>query len=113
MGSLGFLAAALGTTLAAWGQVALLWMGSRRLGAAAALDAGLLRALPRIVAACAVMGLGLIGLEFALRDWLVAPGLRYVALGILVGAGAGAYGIAVVATGAVNVGALRAALSRR
>lgn len=112
MGTLGYLAAALGTTLAAWGQLALLWMGSRRLGVAAHLDAGLRARLPRIVIASLVMGLGLYALQLALAEWLVAPGMRYLALGILVGLGALIYAIATVAVKAVNLKELKKAISR-
>ncbi|HRO14455.1 MAG TPA: murein biosynthesis integral membrane protein MurJ, partial [Paracoccus sp. (in: a-proteobacteria)] len=55
----GFLAAALGTTVAAWVMVAQLWWGTRSMGQAAHADARLLRAAPRMVAASALMAAAL------------------------------------------------------
>ena len=59
MGTVGFLAAALGTTMAAWFMVAQLWWGTRGMGTAARADARLIRSLPRILISSLLMAAGL------------------------------------------------------
>ncbi|WP_212525030.1 murein biosynthesis integral membrane protein MurJ [Actibacterium sp. MT2.3-13A] len=88
---IGFIAAALGTTLAAWAMVVQLWLGSRAMGAAATLDARLTRRAPRIVIASLLMGACLLAGQAALAP-LFAPGAqRYLALLLLVGLGMVSY----------------------
>ena len=53
---IGFVAAALGTTVAGWVMLFQLWRGTRRMDRAAEVDARLRRAVPRIAAACADHG---------------------------------------------------------
>lgn len=108
----GFIAAALGTTVAGWIMLFQLWRGARAMGEAAAVDARLLRALPRISAACLVMAAVLLAGRWLLADWLVAPGLRYLALTLLVTAGMASYGGAVVALGGLRPADVRTALRR-
>jgi putative peptidoglycan lipid II flippase len=112
MGVMGFLSAALATTLAGWVMVWQLWRGSRGMGDAARIDARLARALPRIIAAAALMGGGLWGLSLGLDAWLTTPGLRYLALSVLVVAGMVFYGVAAVGLGAFSVQALKQAVRR-
>jgi putative peptidoglycan lipid II flippase len=109
---IGYIAAALGTTLAGWAMVWQLWRGARPMGAAAQADERLLRRLPRIVAAAAVMGAALIGLASLLSPWLEAPGLRYAALGGMVIAGIVVYFAAATVLGAMTPADLRSALRR-
>ena len=108
----GFIAAALGTTVAGWVMIVQLWAGTRRMGDAAEPDARLRRAAPRIALACVAMG---IVLHFAARV-LAAPladgHLRYPALAVLVGFGFVAYGAAALGFGAIRPADLRAALRR-
>jgi putative peptidoglycan lipid II flippase len=78
---LGFIAAALGTTLAGWGMVALLWLGTRRMGPVAQLDARMRTRLPRILLAAALMG-GALWSYGWLAEPLFAPGGQK-ALGLL------------------------------
>jgi len=111
-GSVGFLAAAIGTTIAGWTMVILLWAGARGMGSAAAPDQRLLKGAPRIAAASALMGLTLWLGAVWLGDWLTTPGLRYAALALLVTGGFIVYGGASIALGAVSVSALRASLKR-
>jgi putative peptidoglycan lipid II flippase len=109
---IGFIAAALGTTVAGWVMLWQLRRGTRPMGEVAAADARLRRAVPRIALACVVMGAALlVGL------WLLAPlfeagALRYLALALLVGIGMASYAVAVVATGGLRLADLRAALRR-
>lgn len=101
---IGFVAAALATTVSAWVMVWQLWRGARAMGEAAQIDARLYQRLPRIVGASLVMGLVLWGASLALDPMLNAAGWRNLALAILVLAGILVY----FATGAV-IGAFAAA----
>jgi len=111
-GIFGFLAAAIGTTLAGWVMVLQLWRGSRRMGDAAQIDARLRRVLPRILLATALMAGALFGLEILLAEALATSGLRYAALAILVLTGMAVYAIAALAFGAVSKQGLKAMLRR-
>ncbi len=112
-GAFGFLAAAIATTVAGWAMVLLLWRGSRRMGDAARMDARLVRAIPRIVAACLVMGAGLWAVAGWLDLWLAAPGLRYLALALLVVSGVGIYAVAALSLGVLSPADLKRALRRK
>lgn len=109
---LGFIAAALATTLAAWVMVWQLWYGSRGMGQAAQLDAQLLARLWRIICAAVVMGLALYGLNMVLSDWLVQSGTRYLALLALILGGTLVYFGFGQVIGAFNLGELRASVRR-
>ncbi|WCR11738.1 murein biosynthesis integral membrane protein MurJ [Paracoccus stylophorae] len=109
MGAIGFLAAAIGTTVAAWVMVAQLWWGTRAMGQAARADARLRRAGPRIVLNAALMAVAL----WFIRRWLATTGLGDVpALAILVFGGAAIYFTLSFATGAYRLSELRAAVKR-
>jgi putative peptidoglycan lipid II flippase len=109
---IGFIAAALGTTVAGWVMMLQLWLGSRRMGDAAAPDARLRRAMPRILLASVAMGVVLVVAARLLAGALEDSGLRYLALLILVGLGFLAYLAAVFAFGAIRPADVRAALRR-
>ena len=107
MGAFGFLAAALGTTIAAWVMVAQLWWGTRSMGQAARADARLIRTAPRIILAAVVMA----GALWMARGWTdTLP--RIPALAILVLGGAVIYFTLSFATGAYRLGELKAAMRR-
>ncbi|RVV97421.1 murein biosynthesis integral membrane protein MurJ [Mesobaculum littorinae] len=94
--SIGFLSAALATTVAGWVMAACLYAGTRRMGEAVHFDARFRRRLPRILVAAALMGGVLLGVEWLIRDpvWsagdlglLVLVGLvSYFGLGFVIGA---------------------------
>lgn len=109
----GFVGAALGTTVAGWIMVALLWRGSRAMGAAAQPDARLLRRLPRIAVSAALMGVVLLGVNWALTEALHTGGLRYLALLGLVASGIVSYFAAAHLTGALRLTELKSAMRRR
>ncbi len=109
---LGFLAAALGTTLAGWAMLVLLVLGSRKMDGAAKLDPRLKRSLPRIVLSSVVMGAVLLGLTTVLTPYLHMPTWRYVALLVLVLVGMLVYFSAVLATGAIRASETRSILRR-
>jgi putative peptidoglycan lipid II flippase len=109
---IGFVAAALGTTVAGWGMVAQLWWGSRRMGEAAVFDARLRDRLWRILVAALLMGAVLWGLSLLLQTALTTPRLRDHALAALVGAGIASYFTTAFALGAIRPADLRGALRR-
>lgn len=106
---IGFLAAALGTTIAAWVMVGQLWWGTRAMGLAARADSRLRRATPRLMLSSALMAAGL----WLARDWLAATGVaRVPALALLVFGGAAIYFALAFATGAYRLSELKAATRR-
>lgn len=109
---IGFIAAALGTTVAGWTMLLQLWWGTRAMEGAAAPDARLRRAVPRILLAAVVMG-GVLVLAMRLLDGAIAhPTLQYAALAALVVIGAAVYAVAALGFGALKISDLRAALRR-
>jgi len=110
---IGWPAAALGTTLAGWAMVVLLWRGARGMGAVARFDARFAMRVPRQVLAALAMGAALWAGAATLDAALHTAGLRYLALAALVGGGAILYfGLSHV-TGALPLGDLRVAFRRR
>ena len=81
---IGYLAAALGTTLAAWAMVVLLWRGSRPMGEAARLDDRFHKRIWRILLAAAIMGFVLLAAYLATVPAFTTGGFRYLALAALV-----------------------------
>jgi putative peptidoglycan lipid II flippase len=112
MGVMGFVAAALATSAAAWIMVWQLWRGSRAMGQEARLDDQMRRRLWRIVLAALVMGVVLHGLHLVLAPWLVTGGVRYLALLALVVGGSVAYFAFGQAIGAFQLSELRNSLRR-
>lgn len=108
---IGFVAAALGTTIAAWVMVAQLWWGTRGMGPAARYDARLRDRLGRMILAALVMG----GVVWALANAL-APRLdgegRTLALLVLVVGGLGSYFGVGALIGAFRLADFRAAMRR-
>ncbi|MEM9708883.1 MAG: murein biosynthesis integral membrane protein MurJ [Pseudomonadota bacterium] len=109
---LGFVAAALATTLAAWAMVVLLWLGSRAMGTEAALDQRFLERAPRIVLSAFAMGLALVAAAWVISDAFTLPGLRYGALALLIAVGSAVYFAVGQVIGGFRMGELRAALKR-
>lgn len=110
---LGFIAAALGTTVAGWAMTLQLWRGSRAMGEAARPDDRFRARLPRIIAASTVMGVWLWGVEAALADQLSAQGHRYWALAVLVLSGMAVFGLAALLLGAFRLSDFRAGFARQ
>lgn len=84
---LGYMSAALATTLSAWVMLVLLWHGARQMGQAAQMDSRLLGKIPRILLATGVLAAVLWVISTLLSPFLHADGWRYVALLTLVLAG--------------------------
>lgn len=88
---IGFIAAAIGTTLTGWAMVVLLWIGSRDMGEASQLDERFKSRLALICVASIGMGLILLIANLVLAPWLAMATIRYLALFILVVIGITSY----------------------
>ncbi|MCP5075156.1 MAG: murein biosynthesis integral membrane protein MurJ [Rhodobacteraceae bacterium] len=110
---LGYLAAAIGTTLSSIALAVLLWRGTAGMGPAAAFDDQLKRSFPRIIAATLVMTAVIYGVSVLQSDLLARTGWRYAALAILIGSGIVSYFLAALALGAFTRDSLRAVLRRK
>jgi putative peptidoglycan lipid II flippase len=110
---LGFMAAALATTVAGWVMVWQLWAGSRAMGEASQTDARFRRRLPRLILASALMGVCLWGGTILLGPALGMPTVRYAALAALVAIGGASYFGSGVAIGAFSLSEFRSALRRQ
>ncbi|SFG47343.1 putative peptidoglycan lipid II flippase [Palleronia marisminoris] len=87
---IGYPAAALGTTLAAWVMAGLLIRGARGMGEAARPDDRFRRRLPRLIGASIAMGVVIWVLNLVLAPLFAGP-WQVLALAILVAGGAAAY----------------------
>jgi putative peptidoglycan lipid II flippase len=108
---IGFVAAALGTTLAGWAMVWQLWHGARAMGASAQPDARFRDRIWRIGVASAAMGLALWLMAQALEPMLHAPGRALALLALVLGGTAVYFGVG-IAIGAFRPADLRAAMRR-
>jgi putative peptidoglycan lipid II flippase len=84
---IGFVAAALATTLSGWTMVWQLWRGSRGMGPEAEFDDRFRQRMPRIVIAALAMGAILFAASLLLGPALGTHGWRYLALAALVATG--------------------------
>ena len=110
---IGYIAAAIATSVAAWAMVAQLWIGSRNMGDAARFDDRLRRRTPRIVIAACVMGAALFGAMVLLTPMLGMAGWRYLGLVLLVLAGMVSYFGAGALIGAFKLSDFKAGLRRK
>jgi putative peptidoglycan lipid II flippase len=109
---LGFIGAAIGTTLAAWTMVWLLLRGRRSMGEVATFDDRFRRRIWRIVAASVLMGAGLWSGVLVWGPLLGLPGWKFVGLAILVGGGILVYAILGQVLGAFRLAEFRRAFRR-
>ena len=109
---IGYLAAAVGTSVAGWAMVFLLWRGANRMGDAAQFDARFLTRAGRIAIASVGMGVVLYLMNRFLAPAFELSGWRYLALAGLVAGGMVAYFVFARLTGALNLAELRTALKR-
>ncbi len=109
---IGYLASAIGTTLAGWGMVILLWRGSRGMGETARFDTRFIGRSWRIALASLGMGGVLLAVNYFLEPIFAMHGWRYPALMALVGAGVVSYFIIGQVVGAVRLSELRGAIKR-
>ena len=110
---IGFIGAAIATSVAGWAMVWLLLRGKRDMGEVARFDDRYRQRLGRIVLAAFIMGLGLVIAATALSPLLGTPGWRYLALLVLVLCGLALYGVAGQLLGAFRLSEFSSALRRR
>ncbi len=110
---IGFSAAAWGTSVAGWTMAVQLWLGTRAMGPAAAIDDRLRKRLPRIVLASLIMGAVVFVAMLAMGPLFQQYGVRYLALAALVIGGIAAYAIAAILLGAIRPAELRSGLRRQ
>jgi putative peptidoglycan lipid II flippase len=110
---IGWIAAAIATSLAGWAMVWLLWRGSFGMGEVAQFDDRFRSRLWRIVSAALIMGAGIYGMSALLETALATATIRYGALALLVFAGMGIYAAAGQMIGAFSLSEIRTSLSRR
>lgn len=113
-GMMPHLGIAVATTLGAWMNAAMLWLGLKRLDHFA-LDARARRSLPLIVVSSIVMGAALLIGAWLLAPWLAAGQgilVRALALAALIAAGMTIYFLTAHLTGAFRLGALKGAMRR-
>ena len=109
---IGWVAPAIATTLAAWAMVALLTVGARPMGEVARFDRRFHRRIWRIIAASLAMGAVLWLGQVVLGPLLGSPGVRYLALVLLIGIGVLSYYLIARAINAISPHELRAAFRR-
>ncbi len=109
---IGFVAAALATTLSAWVMVWQLWRGSRGMGPEAQFDARFRARSWRIVLASLAMGAVLLATMTALGPMLGTDGVRYLGLALLIMAGVLAYFGVGTLIGAFRLSDFKSALRR-
>ena len=109
---MGWIAAALATSVAAWVMVWQLARGARGFGDVARFDSQFRRRLWRIGLASALMGAVLWGGGLVLGPFLALGGWRWLALALLIGLGAASYALAGQGLGAFRVQEMRARLGR-
>ena len=109
---IGFLTAAIGTTLAAWAMVWLLQRGVRQMGPVAQFDQRYRKRLWRIVFSSLLMGVILWGVYLLLGPLLGTAGWRYGALAVLVASGIFSYALIGQALGAFYLRELRETIRR-
>ena len=110
---IGFVAAALGTSIAAWAMVALLLAGRGSIGQAGRFDARFRRRVWRIALASGLMGVVVWGLWVLLTPLLDLAAWRYAALAVLVAGGIGAYAGLAQALGGIRLSEMRAEMRGR
>lgn len=109
---IGFAAAALATTVAAWAMAFQLWFGTRKMGDAARFDSRFRSRVPRAVAASMAMALALYLGQLGLAETLVNPTWRYAGLALLITLGSLVYFSFGAAIGAFRLGDFRRNLRR-
>ncbi len=111
MGSFGFIAAAIATTVAGWGMLALLWSGSRNMGEAAEFEPTTLPRLWRILGAALLMG----GALWLIDRVLLAAVMQtspLIGIALLCVAGIAIYAVAGLGLRAFTLAELRQTLRR-
>lgn len=110
--TLGFIAAAIGTSIASWGMVFLLWRGTKKMGNAAQFDLKFKRRCPKIILASLIMGGFLYLGQNLLGESLYHSSLRYVSFTTLLCIGIISYFTVSIILGTISKKELRMLLRR-
>ena len=110
---IGFIAAAIATTLAGWSMLAFLWVGTRDMGSAARFDARAKRRIWRIVIASIVMGGALSLGQTLVTPLMGTPGYKVIGLALLCLSGAAVYAICGQLIGAFRLNEIKQTLRRQ
>ena len=110
--SIGWIAAAIATSVAGWIMVIFLGLGARKYGDVAKFDARFRRRIWRIVVASAFMGWVLWSMTIVLGPLFAGGGIRWLALLILISSGAASYFFSGHLIGAFKLSDFRGALRR-
>ncbi|MCT8161228.1 murein biosynthesis integral membrane protein MurJ [Pseudoruegeria sp. SHC-113] len=109
---IGYLAAAVATSLSGWVMVLLLWRKSREMGPEAQFDARFRNRWWRIVLTSLIMGGWLVACAYALAPMFAAGALRYLALAIVIVSGIIVYFSVGHVLNAVRLSEFKAAVKR-
>ena len=109
---IGYIAAAIATTLAGWVMVWLLWRGSQTMGDAARFDTRFKSRLWRIMLASVLMGVLLLNTVLLVGPWLGMETIRYGALAFVVIIGIIGYFVIGRLIGAFRVSEFKSAMRR-
>lgn len=109
---IGWIAIPLGTSIAGWLNLWLLWRGAARQDGAALVDARLAARAPRMLWASLAMGASVFLLAVAAEPYVGRGETQLLELLVLVAIGGGVYAAAAFGFGAVRRADLRAALTR-
>ncbi|MEM1340954.1 MAG: murein biosynthesis integral membrane protein MurJ [Pseudomonadota bacterium] len=110
--TIGFIGAAIATTLAGWVMLGLLARGRRNFGPETQFDRRFRKRLWGMIAASVGLGAILWAVLLTLGPMFGLEGWRYLALGILLGTGLGGYLLLAQIFGALRISELRGALRR-
>ncbi|MEQ9041431.1 MAG: murein biosynthesis integral membrane protein MurJ [Silicimonas sp.] len=110
---IGFIAAAIATTIAGWTMLAFLWAGTRNMGDAARFDTRARSRIWRIVVASAIMGAALWIGQILVAPLMSVAGLKFLGLAILCSLGLLVYALSGFAIGAFRRDELRRAFRRQ
>ncbi len=109
---IGYLAAAIATSVAGWVMTLQLWLGARRMGEYTRFDRRFWSRSVRIVVASWLMGGVMLGVLILIGPMFGAGALRYLALAILVGVGMASYFLIGHVIGAFRLSEFKAAMRR-
>lgn len=99
---IGFLAAAIGTSVSSWAMIFLLWNGCKKMGKSSRIDNRLKHNLPFIIISSILMGFIIYIVQYFLNNSLHTPNIRYIMLVILILSGIISYIFFIILFGVVS-----------
>ena len=110
--TIGWIAPAIATTLAGWAMVWLLARGGRQFGDVARFDSQFRDRIWRVCLASILMGVILWVTTLVLGPFLALPGIKFIALAVLIAAGMASYALIGQWIGAFSLREMRGAFRR-